>query len=178
MRRAMIIGAIASLGLITPQSNAAITLTHSAPLPCAVACSYWHQADLGYDECNPFPEGSYDKTLMRIGQTGTVHIEATSPIDYDTFVCTATSPSLLVVGLANELGEDCNGIAGNNAVAVGCTEEGDVTYAGLTAVNGGFNADQFWIISYNWSDNGTLPVKVTGPATVINDNYTAAGLPI
>lgn len=181
MRRAIILGAVASLAAVTPQANAAITLTHSAPIPCAVMCAYWDAPGAaGFNECSaPFPEGSYDKTTLKLtSTTGVVHIEAQSPIDYDSFICTDTNPPVLVQTLANTVGDPCEGLAGNNAAAVGCLESGDLTYNGLVAANGGVNEFNFILISYNWSDNGELPITITGPAVVLDDTFTAAGLPV
>lgn len=182
MRRTIILGAIASLmAIMSPAKAANVELIHSAPVPCAVACAYWESASTaGFNECSaPFPEGSYDKTLLKLtSTTGVVHIEAQSAIDYDSFICTDTNPPVLVQTLANGLGDPCQGLAGNNAVAVGCLETGDLTYSGLVSANGGVNEFNFILISYNWSDNSVLPITLSGPVAVLNDTYTAAGLPI
>jgi hypothetical protein len=182
MRKAIILGAIVSLAAITQPANAAITITHKAPLPCAVMCAYWDvPSTAGFNECAaPFPEGSYDVTKMRLGNNGTglVSISAKSTIDYDTFICTDTDPSQLVVSLANIVGEDCDGIGGRSAVAIGCLEEGNLTYSALVTANGGINEFSFRLYSYNWSDNDVLPVNITtsGGQTVIvtDDSYEAA----
>ena len=182
MRRTMILGAMASLmAIVSPAKAATVNLTHSAPIPCAVMCAYWDAPGAaGFNECSaPFPEGSYDKTTLKLtSTTGVVHIEAQSPIDYDSFICTDTNPPVLVQTLANTVGDPCEGLAGNNAVAVGCLESGDLTYSGLVAANGGVNEFNFILISYNWSDNGVLPITLTGPVEVLNDNFEAAGLPV
>lgn len=152
--------------------------TQSAPLPCTVACSYWDAGGAaGYDECNPFPEGSYDMTKIEIFGTAPVQIEAQSPIDYDSFICSNTPVKVLIQTMANNVGDPCEGVAGNNQVAIGCLETGSITLDALEAEQGAGNP-YFWLISYNWSDNGQLPVKMSGPARIDNDHYQAAGLPI
>ena len=185
MRRTLLIGLFGLAPVITMQPGVAasppsITLEHSAPLPCTVACAYWDVAGAtGANECSaPFPSGSYDKTLLRLtSQRGVAHFEMRSEIDYDTFFCTNTDPPVLIHDLAQHVGPaDCAGIAGidHDVLAVGCLEFRDLTYSGLVAANGGVNEMEFIVISYNWSDPGSLPVHIWGPVEVLDDSFEAS----
>lgn len=151
-----------------------ITVEHDAPLPCAVACPYWEPGSLaGFDECaEPFPEGSYDYTTFRLtSATEVVHIEARSVIDYDTFVCTDTEPSVLVDRELDFATWCPIRVRGSN-VHVGCIEDFDITLDTLHAKNNGVN-DRFRVISYNWADIAPLLVRLRGPVEVVDDTYEA-----
>lgn len=154
---------------------ATVSVTHSAPIPCAVACGYWDAPSAaGFDECsNPFPTGSYDETTFRLTSlTDVVHIQAWSRIDHDHFVCTDTEPRVLVQAIANLCCEPCDGIAGEGALAIGCTDSVDLTWSGLSAANDGAN-DRFIVMSYNWSDTGSSLIDLWGPVEIIDDSHEA-----
>ena len=182
------IASFAGIALFLSLSNAAashgrgpatVSVTHSAPIPCTVACGYWEAPSAaGFNECeNPFPEGSYDETTFRLtSTTDVVHIQAWSRIDHDHFICTDTEPRVLVQAIANLCCEPCDGIAGEGALAIGCTESGDLTWSGLSAANDGAN-DRFIVMSYNWSDTGPSLVDLWGPIEMLDDSYEAR-LPI
>jgi hypothetical protein len=181
----LVVGALAPLRA-TASIPPEVTVEHFAPIPCSVACAHWEAPDAaGFDACaDPFPAGSYDFSTFRLTATsGVVTIEARSVIDYDTFVCTTTEPSVHVgtVGSCGwrakctSIGDECTGIAGRDALAVGCIERKSVTWSALTAANGGAN-DEFRLISYNWSDTAPLPIGLWGPVALVDDSYDASPL--
>lgn len=154
------------------------TLEHAAPLACTVMCAYWDAPGAaGYNECSrPFPDGSYDQTLLRLtSRQGVVRFEMRSEIDYDSFICTNTEPPVLVPAFLDPIGDNCSGITGRgDPIAVGCLERLDLHHSALVAANGGVNEMEFIVISYNWSDTGSLPVNVWGPVEVIDDSFEAS----
>lgn len=182
MRRIILIGLATAALATAPSTNASepIQLEHFAPLPCSVACAYWDAGGAaGFDECaKPFPAGSYDVTRLRITEDRqVVQIDATSVIDYDTFACTTEGRRIdfLACGRmqkCSQTGGRCNGVAGIDEIAVGCTETIWLTLNALHGANDGLN-DEFLLISYNWSDYAPLPITITGPAEVIDDSFDA-----
>lgn len=183
LRRAALAVALGLAALISPGTASAmpLTLEHEAPVPCSVACAYWEGGDAaGFDVCTKrFPPGSYDYTTLRMTADGIAHVQATSVIDWDTFVCTTDGQRLMVAcGRLEKCtlpGDGCSGVAGQRAVAVGCTEQKFITLNDIHAANGGAN-DEFILLSYNWSDYAPLSITVSGPAEIVDDSYDATGL--
>lgn len=175
----------ASASLTTPAGATAqtpITVTHTAPVPCVVACAYYDVPEsAGFHACNdPFPPGSFDRSRFRFTGNGIIVIETRPVIDYDTFVCTVTEPSYGIGACGFPFkctyGTDsCTQVAGRDEILIGCPEYIDLTLNLLHAVNGGAN-DEFFVVSYNWSDHAPLPVTVTGPAELLDDSYEAMPL--
>lgn len=152
-----------------------VSVTHWAPVPCAVACPYWETPrSLGFDPCAaPFPLGSWDETTFVITEDpALIRLTSRPTWDYDTFVCTDTTPSRLVLNLANVLHEDCHmgTVSGRMIIPLQCEETGYLSLAYLRRVNDAAN-DRFIIRSFNWSDLGSTPVDVWGPVEIVDDSY-------
>lgn len=179
---AAVMAAVVHVAPATATTEPALQIEQYAPLPCTVACPYWDVAETaGFDACSaPFPQGSFDVTRFRITGPGLVRIAATSVVDYDTFLCT-TGPeqehatTCRGSQVCTWVPQRCNGLAGVDAIAVGCTEQLFITLGELHVRNGGIN-DEFLLRSYNWSDYAPLPITLTGPVEVIDDSYEATAL--
>lgn len=156
------------------QASEPIEVEHYAPLPCTVLCPHWDVAELaGYSPCpDPFPAGSYDQTTFRFtteDPDALVSIVAKPEVDYDTYVCTATEPSLEVANGANLLGTPCDDPFGLK----GCEEHIQVTQ-GLVASRTSWVSTDFIVRSYNWSDIGSQSIRVEGPVEIVDDSFIAS----
>lgn len=149
-----------------------------APVPCVVACPYWEPTpELPPDICNtPTPPGSFDKTVFEVTDpTRVVVVEAWSSIDYDSFVCTDTEPSVLVKPF--EIWWGCpSPFIPVFDVYLGAGEGVEFMLERLHRANGGAN-DRFVVISYNWSDVESLPVVAKGPVALVDDSFDATAVP-
>lgn len=154
------------------------TKTHvvqNAPLPCTVACASWVPDMLSPEaQCHtPGPQGSFDRTVFEITEpTRWITIETYPNIDYDSFLCTDTEPSRLIEPLV----PDCCGGLTRGIYHVGCYEEASIHLGDVHRVNGGEN-DRFVLVSYNWLDNSSLPVQLTGPVRIVDDSFEALPVP-
>lgn len=147
-----------------------VQVTHRAPLPCAEACSIEiRRTTLGRGPCaDSAPAGSFDQTVLTLTGDGTVDLETGGNIDYDTYVCTDTEPSVLV----EDLFEECYGHAPWSDHGIGCSEAGSFTRSQLLEANGGAN-DRFRIRSFNYADIDAISIRVWGPVSMVDDSYEA-----
>lgn len=176
MRKLLVLTAVLFLTLASSGTRASesLHLEHYAPLPCTAVCSFWdHTQALGYGLCErDFPEGSYDQTVLRItNPTGTVKIWAYPPVDYDTVACSDTEPSRLVA--TPDPFERCNcGIAGCWPLPVPCRESLEIRWADVARIDPD-TTGRFRLVSYNFSDAGSLTIRGSGPVDVVDDSYEA-----
>lgn len=166
------------------QANSRVWIEHEAPVPCSIACPYWDAPRAaGFDPCAaPFPQGSWDETTLTFVSDGFASIETQPWLDYDTFVCTDTTPRRLVASLARplELPPTARGASRTEACItgsccpanMGCAEDGWISRTQLHRVNGGAN-DRFVVVSYNWFDYQSLPIRITGSVEIVDDTFTA-----
>lgn len=165
-----------ALATHTPPTR--VQVEQYAPLPCTIACPNMDTgATVFGDVCNASgPAGSVDKTVFEITDpTHPVVIETQPDVDYDSFVCTDTEPSVLVTPLVVEW---CcpMWLPGPVDVYLGCPEVADVSLEQVHRFNGGAN-DRFVLVSYNWSDPSPLPVRINGAVRVVDDSYGPPTLP-
>lgn len=180
MRKFIIVGLIAVGAMATPSAQAArpysqtphAQVKHHAPIPCAVACSYWLEttpSTPGSPCPSEFPLGSYDKTIFRVKGTFSnsdlIDVWAKSTVDYDAFVCTVPAGGgtpLIIRSLANVIGDECEGLGGRSAVAVACEEAGTFSVGELREMSASQTATDFVIYSFNWSDNQAIDLLLWG----------------
>jgi hypothetical protein len=179
MRRMKWVASVAAVAgvVISPTvAQASIEVLHEAPVACAAACAYWGvPGALSYSECeNPFPEASWDQTTFAFYPTQEdpwAEITVESHLDYDSFVCTNTSPSLTVMSLSSALYEQCYGrVAGDAQTPFGCREHAILTWQVLIASVGFPPPDRSFIVrSFNWLDPGEARVTVSGQVGLVDD---------
>lgn len=158
-----------------PAGPPTVSVVHTAPLPCLVACAYDFPSEAGFNECaRPTPSGSFDISTFRMtDHAGTVYVNAVPVYGWDMFACTVMEPSSLITCMGcNSCCWECNG-PGGTTTALGCVIDGDLTWEGIEAAAPGSDG-RFRLISYNWLDTEPLPVNLWGPVEVIDDSYEAS----
>lgn len=173
MKKVLFLLAIASMALASPSAQARTLatkrVTFEAPVPCAIACSYWLPdpadpasfatntvgcsvdgtdsacAALNTPACsNPFPPESFDEIRVKAPK-GTTHlkVEGYPAGDWDIAVCTPTGK--MVLWIANSATDSCD-VAG----VMGCIE------SGITKAKAG---KSYIIRAYNWLDTAPMPAQ-------------------
>lgn len=160
-----------------PPGPPTISLTHEAPVPCALVCAHMLGPDLLRDPCaSPFPDGSFDRSTLRITQPGgSVYLHAWASIDWDVVICTATEPPKIAGYLASNLCGGCNECRGpgGERTWLGCEEYAQLSWEHLESVAAGSDG-RFLLTSFNWLDPEPLPIRAWGPVEVVDDSFEAS----